>query len=159
MTDALRSYQLNGRWFAVDNDSYYMGTDIANVSEIAGGWPVVRTWMSMVGLSCGAALTADPWHWESFRSHWRNVEVMTPPARERTAGLRPAAATSAEAAWKVRNGRRARGRGLGLGLDGARPGRHAGSDRHAQAARAARERADGGRKALTDSISFGSLRR
>jgi signal transduction histidine kinase len=84
MTDVLRSCQLNGRWFAVDNDSYYMGTDIVNVSEIAGGWPLVRTWMSMVGLSCGAALTADPWHWESFLPYWRNVEVMTPPARERT---------------------------------------------------------------------------
>ena len=84
MTDVLRSYSLNGRWFAADNDAYYMGTDIANVSEIAGGWPLVRTWMSMVGLSCGAALTADPWHRESFRPYWRNVEVMTPPALERT---------------------------------------------------------------------------
>jgi signal transduction histidine kinase len=84
MPFALRSYHLNGRWFAIDADSYYMGTDIANVSAIAGGWPLVRTWMSMVGLSCGAAMTADPWHWESFRPYWRNVEVMTPPARERT---------------------------------------------------------------------------
>jgi signal transduction histidine kinase len=84
MTDVLRSFPLNGRWFAVDNDSYYMGTDIANVSEIAGGWPLVRTWMSMAGLSCGLALTADPWHWESFHPYWRNVEVMTPPAREKT---------------------------------------------------------------------------
>jgi len=84
ITDVLRSYHLNGCWFAVDNDSYYMGTGIANVSEIAGGWPMVRTWMSMVGLSCGAATTADPWHWESFRPYLRNVEVMTPPARERT---------------------------------------------------------------------------
>lgn len=84
MTDVLRAFPLNGRWFAVDNDSYYMGTDIANVSEIAGGWPLVRTWMSMVGLSCGLALTADPWHWESFHPYWRNVEVMTPPAREQT---------------------------------------------------------------------------
>jgi len=87
VTDALRSYHLNARWFAVDPDSYYMGTDIANVSEIAGGWPMVRTWMSMVGLSCGAALTSDPWHWESFRPYWRNVEVMTPPAREETVVL------------------------------------------------------------------------
>lgn len=87
MTDVLRSYHLNNRWFAVDNDPYYMGTDIANVSEIAGGWPLVRTWMSMVGLSCGAALTSDPWHWESFRPYWRNVEVMTPPAREETVVL------------------------------------------------------------------------
>jgi len=84
MTDVLCAYDLNGRWFAVDNDSYFMGTDIANVSEIAGGWPLVRTWMSMVGLSGGLALTADPWHWESFKFYWRNVEVMTPPATERT---------------------------------------------------------------------------
>ncbi len=84
MTDVLRAYPLNGRWFAVDNDSYFMGTDIANVSEIAGGWPLVRTWMSMVGLSSGLALTADPWHWDSFTPYWRNVEVMTPPAKERT---------------------------------------------------------------------------
>jgi len=84
MTDVLRAYPLNGRWFAVDNDSYFMGTDIANVSEIAGGWPLVRTWMSMVGLSGGLALTADPWHWDSFKPYWRNVEVMTPPATEQT---------------------------------------------------------------------------
>jgi signal transduction histidine kinase len=83
MTDVLRAYELNGRWFAVDNDSYFMGTDIANVSKIAGGWPLVRTWMSMVGLSGGLALTADPWHWDSFKPYWRNVEVMTPPATER----------------------------------------------------------------------------
>jgi alpha-galactosidase len=82
--DALRSFHLNGRWFAIHCDSYYMGTDIANVSEIEGGWPLVRTWMSMVGLSCGSAITADPWHWESFKPYWRNVELMTPPARERT---------------------------------------------------------------------------
>lgn len=84
MTDVLRAYPLNGSWFAVDNDSYFMGTDIANVSEIAGGWPLVRTWMSMVGLSSGLSLTADPWHWDSFTPYWRNVEVMTPPAKERT---------------------------------------------------------------------------
>jgi len=87
MSDVLRSYPLNSRWFAVDNDAYYMGTDIANVSEIAGGWPIVRTWMSMVGLSCGAAFTADPWHWESLQPFWRNVEVMNPPAREETVAV------------------------------------------------------------------------
>jgi len=57
---------------------------VANLSEIEGGWPLVRTWMSMVGLSCGAAITSDPWHWESFKPFWRNVEAMTPPAKERT---------------------------------------------------------------------------
>jgi signal transduction histidine kinase len=82
--DVLRSYALNGRWFAVDCDSYYMGTDIANVSEIAGGWPLVRTWLSMVGLSCGAAITCDPWHWDSFAPYRRTVEILTPPANERT---------------------------------------------------------------------------
>jgi signal transduction histidine kinase len=84
MTDVLRSYQLHGRWFAVDNGNYYMGTDITNVSAIAGGWPLVRTWLSMVGLSCGTATTSDPWHWESFTANWRNVEVLTPPATERS---------------------------------------------------------------------------
>ncbi|MEI6603868.1 MAG: ATP-binding protein [Verrucomicrobiota bacterium] len=83
MGDVLRSYQLHERWFAVDNGNYYMGTDITNVSAIAGGWPLVRTWMSMVGLSCGTATTSDPWQWESFKPNWRNVEVLTPPARER----------------------------------------------------------------------------
>ncbi len=87
MDDVLRSYQLNNRWFAVDNCNYYMGTDLANVSEIAGGWPLVRTWMSMVGLSCGTAITSDPWQWDSFKPYWRNVEAMQPPAKERTAVL------------------------------------------------------------------------
>jgi len=84
ITDALRTFHLQDRWFAVDNDAYYMGTDVQNVSKITGGWPLVRTWLSMVGLSCGAANTSDPWHWESFKPYWRNVEVLTPPARERT---------------------------------------------------------------------------
>jgi signal transduction histidine kinase len=84
ITDVLRSFHLNGRWFAVDNDYYYMGSDTANISEITGGWPMVRTWMSMVGLSCGNAITGDPWHQESFKPFWNNVGVMTPPAKERT---------------------------------------------------------------------------
>ncbi len=84
MDDVLRSYQLHNRWFAIDNCNYYMGTDIANVSRIEGGWPLVRTWLSMVGLSCGAAITSDPWQWDSFKPYWRNVEVMTPPAKEQT---------------------------------------------------------------------------
>ncbi|MEI6644859.1 MAG: histidine kinase [bacterium] len=84
INDVLRSYHLHGRWFAIDVDGYYMGTDIANISQIAGGWPLVRTWMSMVGLSCGMAFTSDPWYWESFKPYWRNVEVMTPPAKEQT---------------------------------------------------------------------------
>jgi signal transduction histidine kinase len=84
MTDVLRSYQYQGRWFAVDNCNYYMGTDVLNISAILGGWPVVRTWMSMVGMSCGTAITSDPWQWESFQLYWHNVEAMTPPAQERT---------------------------------------------------------------------------
>lgn len=83
MTDVLRGYHLQQRWFTVDNDAYYIGTDIRSINNIAGGWPMARTWMSMVGLSCGTAITSDPWHWDSFRPYWRNVEVMTPPAQER----------------------------------------------------------------------------
>jgi two-component sensor histidine kinase len=82
--DSLRSLHLNGKWFAMDSGCYFMGTDLPNVSEIAGGWPIVRTRMSVVGLSCGAAYTGDPWHLDSFRPYWRNVEVMSPPAKERT---------------------------------------------------------------------------
>ena len=68
----------------MDNDTYYIGTESPTSAQIDGGWPLVRTWMSMVGLSCGAAITSDPWHWDSFKPYWRNVEVMTPPAKERT---------------------------------------------------------------------------
>ena len=82
--NVLGSYHLQGRWGAVDNDAYYLGTDVENISSIQGGWPLVRTWASMVGLSCGAAITSDPWHWESFKPFLRNVEMMTPPAREHT---------------------------------------------------------------------------
>ena len=84
MGDVLRSYQFQGRWFNVDNEGYYMGTDLRNVSAVGGGWPLVRTWMSMVGFSCGAAITSDPWGSEDFKPYWRNVEVLTPPAKERT---------------------------------------------------------------------------
>ncbi len=80
----LRSYPLNGRWFVLDPDVYFLGTDIAKASEMAGGWPMVRTWMSLVGMSCGSAFTSDPLNWEGFKPHWRNFEVMTPPAKERT---------------------------------------------------------------------------
>ncbi len=82
--DVLRSYALQERWFTVDNDGYYLGTDDRMAGRIAGDWPFARTWMSMVGLSCGTAMASDPWHWFSFRPYWRNIEVMTPPARERT---------------------------------------------------------------------------
>jgi signal transduction histidine kinase len=82
--EALRAYHLNGRWFAVDNDAYYMATELKDVSPVVGGWPLARTWISMVGLSCGAAFTSDPWNEERFKAYWRNVEVLTPPAKERT---------------------------------------------------------------------------
>ena len=81
--DLLRSCHLNGRWFTVDGDMYYMGTQVENLSKVSGGWPLVRTWLSMVGLSGGMAVTSDPWHWDSFKPYWRNVEVLAPPARER----------------------------------------------------------------------------
>ncbi|MEI7902038.1 MAG: ATP-binding protein, partial [bacterium] len=80
----LRSYPLNGRWFTVDNDTYYMATELKDVSPVVGGWPLARTWISMVGLSCGAAFTSDLWDQEKFKPYWRNVEVLTPPATERT---------------------------------------------------------------------------
>jgi len=84
VNEVLRSYHLHGRWFAIDNDHFYLGTDRKNVSRIAGGWPVARTWMSMVGLSCGAAFASDPLNLEAVKPFWRNLEVMTPPAREQT---------------------------------------------------------------------------
>ena len=31
-----------------------------------------------------SALTSDPWHWEDFKPYWRNAEVLSPPATERT---------------------------------------------------------------------------
>jgi len=84
MRHVLNSYQLNGRWFAVDNDCYYMATDLKDASPVVGGWPLARTWISMVGMSCGAAFTSDTWNQEKFKPYWRNVEVLTPPAKERT---------------------------------------------------------------------------
>ena len=30
--------------FAVDNDCYYMGTELQDVSPVVGGWPLARTW-------------------------------------------------------------------------------------------------------------------
>ncbi len=80
----LRSFPLNHRWFVTDPDSYFIGTDIANISQVDGSWPLVRTWMSLVGMNCGMAITSDPWYWEDFKPFWRNVEVLTPPAAERT---------------------------------------------------------------------------
>lgn len=75
INDVLRSYVLHDRWFSVDSNVYY--------AESFGIWPMARTWMSMVGLSCGAAITSDPWHLDSSEPYRRSVHVMTPPARER----------------------------------------------------------------------------
>ena len=82
--EVLRSYDLNGRWFAVDNDCYYLAPDVKGAGEIPGGWPIVRTYASMMGLSCGSALTSDLWQWDGFQPYWRMTEILTPPARERT---------------------------------------------------------------------------
>lgn len=82
--DVLRGFQFQDRWGAVDNDAYFLGTDLENISSINGGWPIVRTWASIVGLSCGNAITSDPWYRPDFGPLLRNVETMTPPARERT---------------------------------------------------------------------------
>jgi signal transduction histidine kinase len=76
ISDMLRSYPVQGRLFAVQNDPYYM--------ETYGGWPMARTWMSMVGLSGGSAMSSDPWDQDRFVPHQRSIEVMTPPAAERT---------------------------------------------------------------------------
>ncbi len=84
MDEVLRSFELNGRWFAVDNDCYYLATELKGVGQVAGGWPLLKTWASMMGLSSGAAFTSDLWQWEVFRPHWRMTEIMTPPAQERT---------------------------------------------------------------------------
>jgi signal transduction histidine kinase len=78
----LRPYDsLNGRWFAVDHDVYYLAADAEGMT-VAGGQVAVQTWRSIVGLSGGAAITADPWWRGAFRDNWRNAEVMTPPAAE-----------------------------------------------------------------------------
>ncbi len=82
--DVLRCLSVQGRWGSVDSDAYFLGTDLENISSIAGGWPIVRTWTSMVGLSCGNAITSDPWYLDGFKPLLRNVETMTPPAKERT---------------------------------------------------------------------------
>ena len=82
MESVLRSSAFNRRWFAVDYDSYYMATELKDISPVVGGWPLSRTWISMVGLSCGAAFTSDPWYEERFKPYWRNVEILTPPAKE-----------------------------------------------------------------------------
>jgi len=84
IADVLPSFALQGRWFAVDPDVYYVAGEIENVCSVEGGEPVMQTWLSMVGLSCGAAISSEPFYWRAFDPYWRNLEVLSPPARERT---------------------------------------------------------------------------
>lgn len=84
IASCLWAMPLANRWFAVDNDAFYLATELEGVSPVVGGWPMARTWMSMVGLSCGNAFTTDLWSRETFHPYWRNLQVLTPPARERT---------------------------------------------------------------------------
>ncbi|MBN8456977.1 MAG: NPCBM/NEW2 domain-containing protein [Verrucomicrobia bacterium] len=84
INDALRCYQLNSRWFAIDNDIYYLAPDAHEVGNVQGGWNLHRTWLSLMGLSGGAALTSDPWHWDVLKPQRRTVEIMQPPAKMRS---------------------------------------------------------------------------
>lgn len=89
MRQSLRHFDLNGRWYAIDMDCYYLATDLntKGIGNIAGGWPTLKTQVSMMGLSSGAAFTSDLWQWDVFQPHLRMTEIMTPPAKERTAVL------------------------------------------------------------------------
>lgn len=82
MGESVRSLALNRRWFTVDNDSYYLTAESPGLPPVAGGTPVVRTWLSITGLACGNAMTSDPWHWKSMAPFLRSTEILTPPARE-----------------------------------------------------------------------------
>jgi signal transduction histidine kinase len=84
---ALRSLDLNRRWFTVDTDCYYLATGIDKLAPMAGGWPMLRSWLSITGLACGNAMTSDPWHWEAMSPHLRHAEILTPPAAESATAL------------------------------------------------------------------------
>lgn len=84
IAEVLPSFALQGRWFAVDPDVFYVAGEIEKICSVDGGAPVMQTWLSMVGLSCGTAITAEPLYWKTFDPYWRNMEVLSPPARERT---------------------------------------------------------------------------
>ena len=84
IAEVLPSLPLQGRWFAVDPDVFYMAGEIERMCSVEGGTPVMQTWLSMVGLSCGAAITSEPFYWTPFDPYWRHLEVLSPPARERT---------------------------------------------------------------------------
>lgn len=84
IAEILPSFALQNRWFTVDPDVFYMAGEIEDVCSVEGGAPVMQTWLSMVGLSCGAAITSEPFYWKAFDPYSRNMEVLSPPARERT---------------------------------------------------------------------------
>lgn len=87
MDVTLRSLTFNRRWFTVDTDCFYLATDIEKLQPVVGGWPMLRTWMSVTGLSAGNAMTSDPWQWDSMAPFLRHAEIFTPPARERARAI------------------------------------------------------------------------
>ena len=87
MDDVLRSYPLCGRWFAGDFDNFYLGTWRQNESQIEGGWELARTWLTLVGLSGGVAITSDPLYSEDFKQFWQNFQILSPPLQKSAAVL------------------------------------------------------------------------
>lgn len=85
--DTLRTMACNHRWFTVDNDCHYLATDLEELAPIAGGWPMVRTWLSVTGLVGGNAMTSDPWHWDRMKPFLRHTEILTPPANEKARAI------------------------------------------------------------------------
>ncbi len=75
---------MNRRLFAVDFDRCFLATEVKDVDPLVGGWPMARTWLSMVGLSCGNAFTSDRIDLPRFSPYLRNFEILTPPAAEET---------------------------------------------------------------------------
>jgi signal transduction histidine kinase len=82
MDTVLRSLALNRRWFTLDLDCYYQATGLDKLAPVAGGWTMLRTWLSVTGLTGGNAMTSDPWHWKSMAPYLRHTEILTPPAKE-----------------------------------------------------------------------------
>ena len=82
--NALWAFPLNRRWYAVDSDAVYLATEVRDVNPLLGGWPMARTWLSIVGLSCGNAFTGDLWFLPKFQPYIRNFEILQPPAQEET---------------------------------------------------------------------------
>lgn len=78
----LRSLPVNRRWFTIDSDCYYLATDMNGLASVVGGWPMLRTWLSVTSLTGGNVMTSDPWHWDSMEPYLRNTGILTPPAQE-----------------------------------------------------------------------------